>query len=177
VTRMTPRGNPTTSTERMRIKALRDRGVLPPVPNCTHPGCNRQLKFGAGHNKAFAAGLCWEHWRESEEGRLARREQNLLTENWAVSYFSAQGDGPIERHPDVRAAIGKAYFGKGKPRNPVYVVWRDGTVTVYADLSVRAAKGLTPEQGIELSPSDPLWADFRSQVPEKARTWFKSSLS
>lgn len=171
--RMTPRGAPTTSTERMQIKKLRDQGVLPPLPVCSHPGCTRALRAGCGSDKAFAAGMCWEHWKTSEQGRLERRRQNLVSKVWAVGYFSAAPGGPLEKRENMRTAIGATFAGRGVERNPVYVVWSTGAVTAHANLNVRNAKALSPEHPTATLVTEPgLVRILQDQVPEKLRAWF-----
>lgn len=176
MTRMAPRGNPTTSTERMRLKKLRDMGVIPPPLCCSV--CGQPLKEGAGANRAYRAGLCWEHWDLSPEGRRYRRRYSLKDRGegvWAVGYFSGKPGEPLERRSGLREAIGAAYMGKGAPANgPLYVVWCDGRVSYHLGLTVRSAKGLSPEHPstVFLRADDPRATELRAQIPENLTTWF-----
>ena len=167
---MTPRGKaPLSSTERMRLKRMRDRGELPPLKTCSE--CGKVLKFGAStENKAYDAGLCWEHWKISDAGRHERARQNLKKKSWGVAYFGGKPGEDIERFKTLRKAVEGSYVGRGQENGPVYVVWQDGKVTEHHGLTTRSAVGLSPDKG-ELVTDDPGW--FRDKVEESQRKWFE----
>jgi len=142
----------------MRLKKLRDQGVLPPVKTCNV--CGKKLKEGAGSNRAYEVGLCWTHWVETDEGRLTRRRQGLVQKLWPVIYI---GTADLLPFTSVRKCVSA---GKGEP---IYVVWSDGRVTMHLGLTARSASGLRPEHGDQLLDG---FEDFLDLVPEDRRTWF-----
>ncbi len=158
-----------TSTERMRRKRQRELGLAPPLKKCKI--CDQKLKKGAGSNKAWEMDLCWKHWKETDEGRIERRRQNLKGDPtgkdvWGVLFF---GGDPPEHFSSLRKAL-SASTKPGRATNlPVYVVWCDGRVTVHNGLTARTAVYLSPKDGDVLLMGGE-W--FRSFVPEPARAWF-----
>ena len=166
-----PEGRPTTSTQRMLRKRLREQGDLPPLPNCT--SCGKQLKIASGNGRAYQLGLCWDCFRVSPEGKAQKRKSALKGDVWAVGYFSAKPDEPLVKHDRLRAAIGYAYVGRNKQNGPVFIVWSDAQVTEHYGLSATNSKGMTPDHPskVDFPVSDPQW--FLDQIPEKKRTWFE----
>jgi hypothetical protein len=164
---MTPKGKPTTSTERMRAKRARELGLAPPIPVCSV--CGSKLKAGAGSDKAYAAGMCWKHWKQSEEGKVDRRRLNLRSDNWAVGYVvrCAHGEGHFVTSARAAVSCGRT-LGKDCL---IAVVWRDGEVTIHPGLTSKNCTGLKPEDG-DLIVDDAEW--FHDLVPETKRTWFDS---
>lgn len=153
-----PKGRPTTSTERMRLKKLRDQGKLPPIKTCST--CGKKLKEGAGSNRAYEAGLCWEHWVQTDEGRITRRRSSLVTELWPLIYIGTKDLIPFT---SIRKCLSA---GKGEP---IYVVWSDGRVTLHLGLTTRTVARLKPEDGDQLIDD---FQDFLDMVPEDRRAWF-----
>lgn len=159
-----PKGRPTTSTERMRLKKLRDAGKADPIKLCKV--CGKRLKKGAGANRAYDMDLCHFHWRQTPEGKAVRRQKQIKTELWGVWYF---GGNPLEGFTSVRKAIAASKNENGKENDPVFAVWSDGRVTCHVDLTHRAAVGMKPEDGDELIDD---FEDLRAEVPENLRVWF-----
>lgn len=162
-----PRGKPTTSTERMRLKRLRDQGVVPPVKTCKE--CGKRLKLGAsGESKAYRLDLCWACWKKSPEGKIERRRQNLKREIWPIGYFAGPDDDHVLPHRTLRIAQSAASGGRHKPPGPVYIAWSDGRVTLHAGLTARQVPGLGPGDGEEVL--EPEW--FLAQIDDSLKTWF-----
>lgn len=159
-----PKGKPTTSTERMRLKKLRDLGQAPPIKTCSV--CGKTLKEGAGSNRAWKAGLCWQHWRQTEEGKITRRRAGLAQDRWAVYYFAGEDLQPFS---NIKKALSASKNKGGRENHPVYVVWSDGIVTSHCCLTARTAVGLTPDDGDQLLDE---YEDFLEMVPTSLRTWF-----
>ena len=165
---MTPKGKPTTSTERMRLKRLRERGAAPALKTCSV--CGKVLKESSGSGKAYAAGMCWQHWKVSEEGRTERQRQNLKQDIWRVAYFGAQPGEEPTFCATMRKALKASYVDRTLTRNgPIWAVWSDGSVTIHYGLSATTALKLKPEDG-DLVIDEAHW--FRDQVPDSKRTWF-----
>lgn len=159
-----PKGKPTTSTERMRLKRERELGNAPPVKTCA--ACGKKLKQGAGSNRAYDAGLCWEHWRQSPEGKIERRKSSLVSEKWGVCYF---GGEKLVPHTSLRAALSESVRKGGRENLPIFVVWSDGTVTMHLGLTARKSAGLKPDDGDLLIDE---FEDFLDMVPDHLKTWF-----
>ena len=156
-----PRGRPTTSTERMRLKKLRDQGKADPVKTCSV--CGKTLKKGAsGASKAWHAGLCYEHWKQTDEAKQERRAKKLKQEFWGIGYFSGE---PLAFHPSIKKAM------KAAGRDEVYVVWNDGRVTIHCDLTFRTSVGLTPESGDQMLEG---FEELQALVPDELKDWFES---
>ncbi|ACY75822.1 predicted protein [Cyanophage PSS2] len=167
---MSPRGKPTTSTERMRLKKLRDQGKAPPLKNCK--ACGKVLKPTSGSSKASREGLCWDCWKTSPTGKIERRRQNLVKDTWGVAYFSCKPGEEFKKFARAKQAISNAYVDRTMTRNgPVVAVWNDGTVTIHWNMAQSRASQITKENGDELigEPS-PEW--FRAQVDESKSAWF-----
>lgn len=158
-----PKGRPTTSAERMRLKKLRDQGKADPLKKCTE--CGKTLKKGAGANRAWEMGLCHEHWKKTPEGKAIRRAKQVGDKEWGVWYFGGQ---PPEGFSSIRKAI-TASVVKGGENHPVFCVWNDGRVTCHFELTHRASRGLTPEDGDEVLDE---YQAFLDEVPKNLRTWF-----
>ena len=167
-----PKGSPTTSTERMRLKKLRDMGLAEQIPNCK--SCGTPLKVRSGSGKAYKAGLCYACWSQTEQYRIQKRETALAKDIWAVGYFSGKPGEPLLKRTRLREAIGKAYVGRNKDNGPVFIVWSDGRVTEHYGLSATNSKGMTPEHpsAVDFPPDNPEW--FLDQIPPEKRTWFES---
>lgn len=166
---MPPKGKPTSSTERMRAKRARELGLAPPLKTCSV--CGKQLKEGSGSGKAYAAGLCWEHWRESQAGKVERRRQNLRSDVWAAAYIVSCTDKTAAIYfPNARAAISAA---KNAGKDCIIAVcWSNGDVTVHPGLTSKNCAGLTPDDGDPVLSEDIDW--FHKNVPVKKRTWFEA---
>ena len=152
----------------MRLKKARERGEAPPLKTCTQ--CGKKLKMGAGSNRAWEAGLCWEHWRQTDEGKVTRRRQGLAKREgvWGVAFFGGEEVKPFS---NMRAAL-KASVNKGGRDNlPVFVVWSSGIVTCHNGLTARKAVGLQPEDGDQLLDE---YEYFLDVVPDHLRTWFEN---
>lgn len=166
-----PRGKPTTSTERMQIKKLRDDGKLPPLKKCKT--CNKGLKPTSGSSKAFQLDLCWACWRSSPEGKIERRRQNLVKDVWAVAYFSCKPGEDFQQFTRAKAAISNAFVDRTMTRNgPVVAVWSDGSVTLHWNIAQSNSGDITKENGDELIGEEPSPEWFRSQVDESKAAWF-----
>lgn len=167
---MAPKGSPTTSAERMRLKRLRDKGVIPPALNCKE--CGRAMKYGASEeSKAYSLGLCWACWKKTDEGKLERRRQNLSRDTWGVCWFGGKPGEDVVKVASLRAAISASYVSRRGPNGTIFIVWSDGRVTEHTGLTIRLSKGLRPEDGVPVT-DDPDW--FREQVDERLKTWFAS---
>lgn len=163
---MAPKGRPTTSTERMRLKKLRDSGEAPPVKTCSV--CGKKLKQGAGSNRAWEAGLCWDHWKQTDEGRVTRRRQGLAKREgvWGVAFF---GGEDLRPYTNMRGALSASVQKGGRDNHPVFVVWNTGIVTCHSGLTARKSVGLQPEDGDQLIDE---YEYFLDVVPEHLKTWF-----
>lgn len=159
-----PKGKPTTSTERMRLKKLRDQGKLPPIKTCSV--CGKKLKKGAGANKAWEAGLCWFHWSQTEEGKIERRRPGLVGELWPVYYF---GGPELVPCTSIRKALTASVNKGGRDNHPIFIVWSDGIVTSHCCLTARTAVGIKQDDGDQLIDD---YESFLAMVPEHLRTWF-----
>ena len=165
-----PKGSPTTSAERMRLKKLRDMGLAAKIPTCK--SCGVQLKVGSGSGKAYKEGICYECWSKTKGYRIHKREQALATSIWAVGYFSAKPGEPLQKWVRLREAIGKAYVGRNKENGPVFIVWSDARVTEHYGLSATNSKNMTPDHpsAVDLPVDNPAW--FLDQIEPNKRTWF-----
>ena len=161
---LVPKGRPTTSTERMRAKKLRDAGKADPVKVCKV--CGKKLKKGAGSNRAYDMDLCYVHWKQTPEGKAVRRKKEIKQDLWGVYYFT--GEPELEGFTSIRKAI-TASVVPGGINHPVFAVWSDGRVTAHCCLTHRAARGLKPEDGDQLLDGFEI---MRQKVPESLRTWF-----
>lgn len=159
----------------MRRKKLRDAGELPELKKCSV--CGRTLKPGSGSGKAYAAGLCWQHWRQTDEGKLVRRRTSLAQKWWAVAYFSKKPDEEEwTQFARIKHAITNAYVDRSLSRNgPIVVVWNCGKVTMHWEVAQARSHEVTPDAGDELI-GIPEPSFFRDQVDEKKRSWFDSHL-
>ena len=149
----------------MRAKKLRDAGKADPIKICSV--CQKKLKKGAGSNRAWLAGLCFDHWKQTKEGKAIRREKEIKQDVWGVYYFCGEGDD-LKGFTSIRSAISAAVL-PGDTNLPVFAVWSDGRVTTHPGITHRAARGLKPEDGDELLDD---FEVMRQQVPESKRTWF-----
>ena len=143
----------------MRLKKLRDEGKTCNV-------CGKKLKQGAGSNRAYASGLCWEHWRRTDEGKITRRRASLVSDLWGVCYF---GGEELKPFTSIRKALSASVNRGGRDNHPIFAVWSDGRVTMHCGLTARTAAGLAPEDGDELIDD---FQQFLDVVPENLRTWF-----
>lgn len=149
----------------MRAKKLRDAGQADPVKTCKV--CGKKLKKGAGANRAYDMDLCYQHWRQTPEGKAVRRRSEIKTELWGVYYFTGEA-GQLESFPSIRKAI-TASVVRGGTNHPVFSVWSDGRVTAHVNLTHRASRGLRPEDGDELIDG---FEELRLRVPKNLQTWF-----
>ena len=170
-----PKGRPTTSTERMQLKKLRDQGLAPPIKKCR--SCGKETKPASGSSKAAKLGLCWDCWRSTPEGKKERRRQNLVRKVWIVAYFSAREGEGYQQFSRARQAIGHAYVDRTLVNNsPVVCVWSNGDVTAHFGLTSQSrSEDFTTASGqffLE-GPDEPDADWFKAQVPEPKRTWFE----
>lgn len=141
-----------------RTRARR-RGEIEPQATCSV--CGKPIK-DSGSGRALAAGLCYQHWLESPDGkafsaesRRLRREQK--TGPTPFRYFGAPPgeeawpEGPFNR---MRLAISSSYTGKGKPRGKVWIVWSDDMVTEHNHVKQADVGSITREDGVEVDRSD-----------------------
>lgn len=143
----------------MAESRARAKGELPPLPTCKV--CGTLIK-DSGARRALAAGLCFKHWAESEEGLEFLKEQRRLRRQRTTGprpyrYFGAlpgedaYPEGPFNR---MRLAISSAYAGKGKERGMIFIVWTDEVVTQHAGVRQADVGTITREDGIEVDRSD-----------------------
>lgn len=143
----------------MARSRARKRGELEALQACSV--CGKQIK-DSGTGRALAAGLCYEHWAASDEGKAyaaeARKLRRLSKDGPApFRYFGsppgeeAWPEGPFNR---LRLAVSSAYTGKGKPRGLVWIVWTDDVVTVHHDVKQADVGSVTREDGAEVDRSD-----------------------
>ena len=155
----------------MAQKRLRELGELPPLKTCKV--CGKTLKQGSGTGKAYAADLCWQHWKQSTQGKLERRRLNLAKKLWAVSYFGKKpNETEWQQFPRIKQAITASYVDRTMKNNgPVAICWSDGEVTLHWGLT-QSSTNVKPEDGEEMvgGDLDPGW--FRDQVDDKKKTWF-----
>lgn len=153
----------------MRAKRQRELGEAPALKQCSV--CGKTLKRNAGSGKAYAAGLCWQHWKETTEGRLERRRQGLKRDIFPVAYFGSQpGEEPhLER--SMRKALSASVTRRGEPNEPVFICWSTGLITCHHGLTAASAYGVQPDDGEELVDGDPDF--FHDQVPDQLKTWFE----
>ena len=171
-----PKGDPLTSTERMRLKKLRDLGKLPPLPRCKE--CQRVMKVTSGHGESAKLGLCWSCWKETKTGQKRRRCQNLRLKIWPVMFFSY--DYKTDKLPvsftKAGDALSHAYAGPQLVKNgPLIIVCNNGEVSQHWQITRKTASTLLPEDGdsvLACAEYGPDW--FRDQVPENKRDWFFS---
>ena len=143
----------TTSTERMRLKKLRDLGKLPALQTCN--ACGKTLKLSKNaQNKAAAQGLCHACWRQTPDYKEERARQNsqLVSRQPVrnirpIAYFGAQPGKPYKRYPSARKAHSACYVGKGKLAGVVVVCWSDGRVIGYWGRTAAGLLGITPDDG------------------------------
>ncbi len=143
----------------MAESRARKRGLIPDMPTCSV--CGAPLK-DSGKGKAYAAGLCFKHWAESEEGkkylndtRKLRRAE--LSGPTPFRYFGcfpgeeAFPEGPFNR---MRLAVSSTYAGKGKPRGTLFVVWNDDVVTAHYGVRQADVGTVSRDDGEEVDRSD-----------------------
>ena len=159
---------PLTPAERMARTRARRRGELEPLPKCKV--CGKEIK-DSSTGRAFAAGLCYEHWLQSDEGKAFSAESRQLRRQkksgpTPYRYFGAppgeEGwpEGPFNR---LRLAVSSAYMGKGKPRGQVWIVWSDDVVTLHQEVRQADVGTITREDGVEVDRSD--LAELARTVP------------
>lgn len=150
---------PLTAAERMARSRARSRGELPPQPTCKV--CGKPIK-DSGNSRAFNAGLCYQHWKETEDGKAFLLEQRRLRKEKQSGprpfrYFGAPPgeeawpEGPFNR---MRLAISSTYVGKGKPRGKLWIVWSDDVVTEHLEVKQSDVGTITREDGSEVDRSD-----------------------
>lgn len=157
-----------TAAQRMARTRARRKGELEAQPTCSV--CGKAIK-DSGNGRAFAAGLCFQHWQESDEGkkyaaeaRKVRREK--MTGPTPFRYFGAPPgeeawpEGPFNR---IRLAISSSYMGKGKPRGKIWIVWSDDAVTVHVDVRQCDVGTITRDDGVEVDRSD--LAELAKSIP------------
>ena len=167
---MVPKGKPTTSAERMRLKRLRELGELPQLPTCQ--ACGKRMKPNASQqSRAAQMGLCWACWKETPEGKLTRRRQGLKREVFPVAYFGNQPDEEPHLEKSMRKALTASVTKRGEPNEPIFICWSTGLITCHHGLTASTAYGVEPDDGEELQDGDP--AFFHDQVPDQLKTWFE----
>ncbi len=152
----------------MRLKKLREQGKAPPLKKCSV--CGKNLKKGAGANRAWEANLCWEHWVQTDDGKVTRRRQGLAKREgvWGVPFFGGEDVKPFT---NMRSALSASVNKGGRDNFPVFVVWSTGIVTCHNGLTARKAVGLQPEDGDQLIDEFEYFLDV---VPEHLKTWFEN---
>lgn len=161
-----PKGRPTTSAERMRLKRLREQGLAAPVRTCKQ--CGTTLKPTAGSSKASKLDMCWACWKVTPEGKLDRRRLNLKGSVWAIGYVVRNDQGQHAYVANLRQALSHPIC-KGKSNCILAAIWSNGEVSLHPGLTTKNCSGLRPEDGDSpLGETD--W--FLSFVPEDKRTWF-----
>lgn len=164
-----------TSTERMRLKRMRELGELPPLPQCK--ACGKTMKLQKkGSNKASEQGLCHACWRKTPEYKVERARQNSKLRGrqhqkdvWPIAYWGGLPDAEPVRYPSARKAHSASYAGKGKPSGPVVICWSDGRVIAYWGRSAASLLGISPEDGDHVF-DDP--HDFHQQLKGTEKVWF-----
>lgn len=145
----------------MRLKRMREQGLAEPVKTCTV--CGKKLKKGAGANKAWSEGLCWEHWKQSEPGKKERRRQNLKKDLWAVAFFIDDGK-KVRCFSSARQALRAT-----KAPRLMVVTWSDGRFTCHTNCTFASVQGMTPESGDLLLD----WTkEMEALIPDEKRAWF-----
>lgn len=150
---------PKSARERMAESRARKRGLLPELPRCKV--CGKPIKQ-TGKGRGLAAGLCFKHWQESEEGRQFLADSRKLRREAKngpspFRYFGAppgeEGwpEGPFNR---LRLAVSSCYVGKGKPRGKVWIVWSDDVVTEHTDVKQADVGSITRDDGVMVDRSD-----------------------
>lgn len=143
----------------MARSRARKRGELPQQETCSV--CGKPIK-DSGSSRAFAAGLCYKHWVESEEGKKYLADSRRLRRDrrrgpTPYRYFGALPgeeawpEGPFNR---IRLAISSCYAGKGKPRGTIFIIWSDDIVTQHFDVKQQDVGSITRDDGIEVDRSD-----------------------
>lgn len=147
------------AAERMAESRARKRGELPELPRCSV--CGKIIK-DSGTGRALAAGVCFKHWAESEEGKAFTAEARKLRRQKQTGpkpfryYGSLPGEeawpeGPFNR---LRLAISSSYAGKGKPRGKIWIVWNDDVVTEHVDVKQSDVGAITRDDGREVDRDD-----------------------
>ena len=156
----------------MRLKRMRDKGLLPPLPKCNV--CGKQVADGnSKHNKASQMGLCFDCWLTTPQAsRFFRwqRRRGPAGKVWSVVFFGGPSGQDPEPFSQIRKARTASASPKGQPPGPVWTVWSDGGVTVHFFQSASDTYSLTPEAG------DPVLDDaswFRNQVDDGERYWLE----
>ena len=143
----------------MAESRARKRGEIPDLPRCRL--CGKLIK-DSGTGRALAAGLCFKHWQESEEGKTYAAEARKLRRQKQTGpkpfrYFGSLPDedawpeGPFNR---MRLAISSSYAGKGKQRGKIWIVWTDDVVTEHVEVRQADVGAITREDGVEVDRSD-----------------------
>ena len=166
-----------TSTERMRLKRMRELGEVPPLPQCK--ACGKTMKLQKrGSNKASEAGMCHACWRKTPAYKVERARQNSKLRGrqhqkdvWPIAYWGGQPDEQQVRYSSARKAHSASFVGKGKPSGPVVICWSDGRVIAYWGRSAANLLGIGPEDGDHVF-DDP--HDFHQQLTGTEKVWFDS---
>jgi hypothetical protein len=148
----------------MRLRRLRELGVADPVKTCSV--CDKPLKRGAGQNLAWSAGLCYQHWIQTPEGKQNRRKGQIKNDIWGVAFF---GGDPPQYFTRIKAALKASTVKAGRDNQPLFIVWSDGRVTLHLGLTSRKAVGVKPEDGDEMLEG---FEEFLSEVPDAQKNWF-----
>ena len=171
-----------TAAERMARTRARRRGEEPPATKCSV--CGKDIK-NSGNGKAFRAGLCYEHWKDTEEGIQYSRDQRRLKRERLKGpipfrYFGAQPnqenlpEGPFNR---MRLAISSTYVGKGKPRGKLWIVWSDDVVTEHDDVTQKLVGTIDRNSGVVVDRSDlALIARTEDALTERIRHYGHSEI-
>lgn len=141
-----------------RTRARR-RGDLPEAPKCSV--CGKSIK-DSGSGRSLEAGLCYQHWLASDEGKTYTAEARRLRRQkkdgpQPFRYFGAPPgeeawpEGPFNR---LRLAVSSAYIGKGKPRGLIWIVWSDDVVTEHHNVKQSDVGSITRDDGVEVDRSD-----------------------
>ena len=145
---------PLTAAERMAVTRARRRGEMAAAPTCKV--CGVPIK-NSGNGRAFHAGLCYTHWKDTPDAKKYTSEQRKLKRDakngptmfryWACR--PGQEDikiGPFNR---MRLAVSSTYVGKNKPRGKLWIVWSDDIVTEHENVKQVniGKKSIDPETG------------------------------
>lgn len=117
---------------------------------------------GGSQQRAAAAGLCFKHWAQTDEGKAFLAEQRKLKRQAKAGptpfrYYGCLPDeeafpeGPFNR---IRLAVSSSYAGKGKPRGCIFIVWTDGVVTRHFNVKQSDVGEIDRADGEEVDRSD-----------------------
>tara|TARA_B100000035_G_scaffold254665_1_gene224241 strand:- start:377 stop:886 length:510 start_codon:yes stop_codon:yes gene_type:complete len=157
----------------------RKKGELPPILHCSI--CNKPLK-PTSQGKAYAAGLCFYHWSQTDEGKrdLKEKRNRRRSQGKAPTPFRYFGslpgeegwpEGPFNR---IRLAVSSTYAGRNKPRGPLFIIWSDDQVTRHEGIKQADVAGIKQSDGEIVDRSDlTLLAKTTDPLVERVRHYGK----